>query len=774
MSSFESTHSPTFAAPSATAYGRHLRTLLRAVLDGFCSLLNDEEQRLLLTQEGVSEEGMDILSRLLQRVDPQASDDSFTSHDVPLLCFGGWTRELPDGFLRCTKRGRRMFRLALRLADQGRIQDMSLPVTCGLDGRHLANCPLGRTLNGVSGLAPQEKISLPWRDRPTLDEWIEALDERDRPVTESAWLRALSRVSRCEQATHLGSYHLHATYQWCKRLCAVTDALPYDPRRLIATLRALRPVVCAPSLARWQANRLERLLPINSYRRQLARSVAGWRIWSEGERQRWELRAKGERRAKAWPDVTSRKLAAWIDHDAQGGVVADGLRVEMCALRQLHQEGWQGIHAEGGFWLGLTMLMSAPLLLDDRADVWSGPWQTLPSDWARWGFIQRRKLHIDDLAQVIRRDALAHFEQCWETFSPLNMPGWASFPDPAVARLVCQHMDGLVLARMIRRIVTDPRAAAGLPDLLCWRGDELMLWEVKSPGDALSDRQRAWLTWFQQEGVDAGVLRVVAQVHRQTSILDQSEPIREPDQEAKPRTRRRSTFSQSRGRPRKRPDRFPVLELLDEAGKRWTTEAGALVPGSPHLRFAQHTDIHVALWSGVTGPGAVNGWQRPVDGLSFVPVIALRWAGVEGLAEQQWITVPRNWGLPILQHHEANPDGGLREVATILWRRGGWLVEAHTCASEPVVEPLQDLRQATSGSGYDWEPHPQRPPFRPLQEAEADGFGSELAQQLSLLNGVPYMLVPEQEGLAIAMPEGAGCLWIVDHPKLQRTVLPWQ
>ena len=47
----------------------------------------------------------------------------------------------------------------------------------------------------------------------------------------------------------------------------------------------------------------------------------------------------------------------------------------------------------------------------------------------------------------------------------------------------------------------------------------------QKPGDALSDRQRAWLTWFQQEGVEAGVLRVVAQVHRQTSILDQAEAL---------------------------------------------------------------------------------------------------------------------------------------------------------------------------------------------------------------------------------------------------------
>ena len=198
----------------------------------------------------------------------------------------------------------------------------------------------------------------------------------------------------------------------------------------------------------------------------------------------------------------------------------------------------------------------------------------------------------------------------------------------------------------------------------------------------------------------------------------------------------------------------PVLELLDHDGKTWRAEPGAVVPGLPQLRFAQQTSIHIALWSGVTGPGAVNGWQRPVDALSFLPLVALRWAGVEGLAPEQWIALPKNWGLPVVHHHEASPEGGLIEVVTLLWRRGGWLVEANACSVEPVVEAVHDLRQETSGAGYDWEPHPQRPPFRPQQEAEADGFGSELQQQLSLLNGVPFALIPEAEGLSIAMPEG--------------------
>ena len=135
----------------------------------------------------------------------------------------------------------------------------------------------------------------------------------------------------------------------------------------------------------------------------------------------------------------------------------------MCALRQLHQEGWQGIHAEGGFWQGLSMLLGAPLLLEWLPGRWSGPWQNLPSDWARWGFALQRKDSIDRLAQSIREDACAHFDRCWEAYADLQMPGWTSFPDPAVARLVCQRMNGLVLARMVRRILSDPRAAAGLP-----------------------------------------------------------------------------------------------------------------------------------------------------------------------------------------------------------------------------------------------------------------------------------------------------------------------
>ncbi|TVR13495.1 MAG: VRR-NUC domain-containing protein [Planctomycetota bacterium] len=755
-----------FPAPQPTAYGWHLRCLLRAIDEHAGHLLSPRERLLIAAQEVVPLDTLDHLARLVSRRHVDTWIEGILGDDAVLLQRMGWCVGDATGRIRATTHARRLWSLAQALADPITGADASRAVTCGLDGRALADTPWARCIAGIHpGCA-----TIPWAKRTDLDEWIHARQERSLPIDESAWMRALSHVAGVtEQATPLLGYQCHASYQWARRLQECTEHLPYDPRRYSAAIRALRTAPAAPSLARWQADSLYRINTLPGWRRHIASQVAAWGIWRSGERQRWHLRAIGQRRAQAQPDVPVRYLDAWIDHDAAGMVVADGERVEMHALRQLRHEGWQGIHAEGGFWLGLTAQLAHEVLLAPVAGVWVAPWQSLPLDWGRWGFSARRRGRIDDLMRQLMHDASGLWLRAHQATASQQYPGWPSFPDPTAAQKVMESIPPLILARIVRRILDNPREASGLPDLLCWRGDAVALWEVKSPGDALSDQQRSWLSWCSQEGLAAGVIRVRARSHQQMSLLQQVQtppPSASPSPKATAPARRRT-------RTRRRHARFPQLHILDHRGRQWSVVAQALVPGCPDLRWSQQAHAPVQAWSGSLGLGAMDGWQRPVEQVQMLSVSALRWDGIQDYAPRRWIPLPQSMALPLLISHEADPEGGLHMVATVLWRQAGWLVEADACHNEPVVVPAESLRYFGESECADWTAHPNAPPPRPWVQAEVWGCRDELRQQLDLVQGYPHALTHGEEHIHICVATGSAVLWTCDHHRILQAELPW-
>lgn len=756
----------TFAAPPPTAYGWHLRCLLRAVDESAGHILYPQERFLIAAQEVVELPALDRLARLLARRTADTWVDDIIGSDARILQHLGWCVADASSRVRATRHGRTLWTLAQALADPVSGNDATVAVTCGLDGRPLPDLPLGRSLYGIDANCDPS----PWPDRHALEGWLTARQERGQAIDESAWMRALAQVAgSAASATPLLGYHCQAPYQWARRLQECTEHLPYDPRRLAACLRALRTAPAAPSLARWQAHNLYRMTTLRGWRRHIASQVASWRVWSSGEAQRWHLRASGQRRAQALPDVPVRYMDAWIDHDAAGMVVADGERVEMHALRRLRQEGWHGIHAEGGFWLGLVAQLAHRVILADLPQAWIAPWQSLPLDWGRWGFSARRKQHIDALVQQVMRQPEQLWARTLEETADYQFPGWPTFPDPAAAEQVMRCVPPLILARILRRLLQHPREASGLPDLLCWRGDAIALWEVKSPGDALSDQQRSWLTWCAQEGVSAGVIRLRARAHQQMSLL--------PEQASTAKvgsTPRRSTSHRGRRTRTRRPQaRYPQLHLLDVQGKVWDVCAGAPVPGVHKVLWSQQAHAPVQAWSGTLGLGAMDGWQRPVERVQLISLQALRWSGIEGLPARRWIAMPQSMSLPLLISHEADPGGGVRTVATMLWRQAGWLVEAEACHNEPVIVDGASQRSLSEHEALDWAAHPSSPPPRPWMQAEVWGCRDDLQQQLDLVQGYPHALVHGDEHICVRIAQGSAYLWVNSHPRLIKGALPW-
>src|SRR5207248_681228 len=144
-----------------------------------------------------------------------------------------------------------------------------------------------------------------------------------------------------------------------------------DPRRSLA-LRALRRSPLAPSLARrlWEA--VHRRAAARAGRR-IADHFATFAIWSEGERRRWQARARapGSPRPAAGPWRQAR-VRAWLDKALDGAVLAQGEGVEAHALRRLRAQGWDGLHAEGGFWLALAALLFRDVVYAPIAGAWPG------------------------------------------------------------------------------------------------------------------------------------------------------------------------------------------------------------------------------------------------------------------------------------------------------------------------------------------------------------------------------------------------------------------
>ncbi len=650
------------------------------------------------------------------------------------------------------ERARRWFALA-RLAAFASDDDLSLLARIDL-GQIVppAGSPLAQTCAG-------ERVhllgTLPWASRSAAEDYLAAREAR---ATRSAqppaviFRRALAEVeARAGQPLHLGWHYLSAAHHWTRLLaecvaeCVAEQALPLAQQR--AARRALRRAPCSPALARQVWEELHAAWSPRPMADRLARAFGTWQLWSEVERAAWTARARGERvrRQNVW---STRTFDAWLDH---GGVrvVADGESVEALALRRLAGDGWQGLHAEGGFWLAVAYLV---LDLHPAGPLpWCAPLQATPLDWGRWGYGARRHRPLRAAAAALIRDRESALAAALRrAHEPL--PGFMSAPSPEALTAVLRHLPLRVLVPLLLRVLDAPHEAGGLPDLVVWKDNTVAFWEVKSPSDQLSAKQRRWLAWLVSEGVPAGVLRIVARTPVQTSLL--SAARRTPAAAMPTTTRPRRSPGSTSGE--------TTFQLL-LGGAVWQPLPGSPVPdGTPGAELR-----HVAgkPWRDVRS-------ELPFvdDVLVPIPVAAVLAIVRDGRRTvlRRWFPLPAGLVLVAAVREEVLPEGGMGPCIRILTRRAGWLIPASLSRHEPVVARPAELADPTR----DWVPHPDLPPPRAEHLAAAWGCADELADQLLLVGAEPHGVWIEAQRLVIATDPTRAVLWTARDPRLVPGLLP--
>lgn len=749
---------------SPTAYARHLVLVLEAARRHAAHLFTSAE--LALCDRLPELAAGDALARLVQRREPVCRSDEFAVDPAGIraACAAGWLQEetapaapADDGQTRidlgaATPRRLRLapaatvlVTAALAVATAGEQEDLSFLVRLALgQPAPPSGSPLDRILaGGWPELAPA-----PWLARPELDAFLAARAQRaaggpglgDRALVE---VEALAG-----QAFPLAGHRLTAAHQWTR---ALWEALPawrgLDPRRTRA-LAALRRAPCSPGLARRLWAELHRQAGHGRRARALAAHLATWRIFSEGERRRWRLRATGRRIAEGdgvWP---VRSCEAWLERDEAGAVLAEGLRVEAWALARLAEEGWQGLHAEGGFWLGLAETAFAPVLAAPLPVAWTAPLQQRPADLGAPAFALRRRSQLSAAAHRLRCEPATVLASC----GPAAMAVAARLPAP-------------VLVELLLILLERPSAAAGLPDLVCWRDDAgLALVEVKSPGDRLSDAQRHWLRWCCARGIDACVLRLVARTVRQDELFPSRPPVAPATPAPVPRRwqERRSLDPHGGG-------------LALALGGELRPEPGDPLPGLLAGRWSRTPWLEAASWAGGLGMGQVQGWDRGVEAICALPVRALAAERRDGsrLVERRWFPLPEGWALPLLLSQEAQDDG-LHPCARILIRASGWLLPRRFGPSEAVVAPAAEIAAVAQGRvRATWARHPALAPLRPEEDAAAWGLADQLAIMLDAVGDEPCLLesLPAERALRLALPRQVNLLWFADPERIRRAEL---
>ena len=639
-------------------------------------------------------------------------------------------------------RGRRLVALAC-LAAFASDEDPSLLVRIAM-GQMVApaGSPLARTLAGEQLRC---EAPLPWPSRAAAEDYLSARQARAQrgahppAVVFSTALAAVQ--ARAGQALHLGWHHLSAAHHWTRLLQECVHADSPSPAGRRAARRALRRAPCSPALAREVWEEIHAAWGPRPAADRLARAFGGWRLWGEVERATWSARAAGERvrRANVWQ---MRTLDAWLDH---GGarVVADGELVEDLALRRLAAEGWHGLHAEGGFWLAAAFLL---LDLHPAGPVpWCAPLQATPLDWGRWGYGARRLKDLRAAAAALIRDREAALSAALKRATE-PLPGFMAPPRPAALTAVVRHLPLRVLVPLLLRVLDAPHEAGGLPDLVVWKDDTVAFWEVKSPADQLSAKQRRWLGWLVSEGVIAGVLRIAARKPIQTSLF----------------TATRQTKFIAVTRP-KRPRATNDLGFrLLIGGAIWHPTPGLPMPEIPSL-----PTLHVAscAWRDVRS-------ELPFvdDVLCPLPIAAILVEARDGRRTvlRRWFPIPDGWMVVGAVRDEVLPQGGVGPCVRILTRRSGWLIPAHLADHEPIVARLNEVADPSR----DWIPHPTTQPPRAEVTAAAWGCADELADQLLVLGAEPHGVWIQAENLVIATDPTRPVLWTARSSRLVAGTLP--
>lgn len=193
-------------------------------------------------------------------------------------------------------------------------------------------------------------------------------------------------------------------------------------------------------------------------------------------------------------------------------ITPGNLRVERQVLVHFYQEGYEGTHAENFLWRGLFGLIFWEELFNDQHAAFHHPLQRMPSDLHTPLFYEKRGGELSQkLKQLKNKKALlAHIRGVYLQKVGTNNPlvSWHDSLLPSLEAAVTALPLKALKAVMLEMAKNLKDNGTGFPDLFIWKGGDYYFYEVKSPNDHLSAQQLFWLDFFQEQSIQADILRV--------------------------------------------------------------------------------------------------------------------------------------------------------------------------------------------------------------------------------------------------------------------------
>eukprot|EP01059_Diplonema_ambulator_P004771 TRINITY_DN14501_c0_g1_i1.p1 TRINITY_DN14501_c0_g1~~TRINITY_DN14501_c0_g1_i1.p1 ORF type:complete len:646 (+),score=142.90 TRINITY_DN14501_c0_g1_i1:492-2429(+) len=226
-----------------------------------------------------------------------------------------------------------------------------------------------------------------------------------------------------------------------------------------------------------------------------------------------------------WPcwDLDSSRVVA--DEWDMGGVPVEPFKDKPPSLGNVEKtataaicrhlgEGWEGVHCEGSTLRFIFTLLMWDVLFDTAEDTnLPSRFLSAPVDFGS-PFFSRRKDAIEARCNVLRNmpspDLLTALSTAYTTHTSVTAFNcdWTIPPETLLQITSCL---GPTRTSLLCHDFATSMQLSGLPDLLLWNPltNEILLSEVKGPGDTLSTKQELWLTHLSEMGIPCEVCRVL-------------------------------------------------------------------------------------------------------------------------------------------------------------------------------------------------------------------------------------------------------------------------
>mmetsp|Transcript_17476 Transcript_17476/g.26195 ORF Transcript_17476/g.26195 Transcript_17476/m.26195 type:complete len:542 (-) Transcript_17476:142-1767(-) len=195
------------------------------------------------------------------------------------------------------------------------------------------------------------------------------------------------------------------------------------------------------------------------------------------------------------------------------------LSVEQFAIEWYQRNGWEGVHSENGPFVSLFMILFMDVLYDSDDKLASHSDFPLGLRFPHCRSDESKKMCEERLSEISLGHGDRIFSQNWKYYHGTQAFGvnWNREDAEGLMHKILKGFPSKALSAMCNCFCTDFLAhLGGLPDLLLWKVNskegeddevEIMLVEVKGPGDRLSDRQIVWLRVLYASGVRIEIFR---------------------------------------------------------------------------------------------------------------------------------------------------------------------------------------------------------------------------------------------------------------------------